>query len=503
MKSFRARLAVWYFSIIAVSLSVFGVGAWLAMRASLYHSIDESLSDRIQGVRHFMDEQISALSVNEIRDEFREHSILGPGGDLFQVCDGRGVWLYRSVPLENGQVPVRLPGQLGSSRPFENLVVQNTLLRTASERVLISGRPYTVQVAAPIGEAVESLERFGWALIIFIPVILLASSAGGYWVSRRALRPVDQIAAAARTISIQNLSERLLVPQTGDELQRLSETLNEMLGRLNDSVTRIAQFTADASHELRAPVALIRTTAELTLGRTRQPEEYEKAMREVLLESERTSHLLDSLLTLARGDSGTGALDFECLDIAVPLREAVLEGKKLAEEKQIVITSHPPQMGPAVSGDPDALRRVFLILIDNAIKYTQPGGAVEVSLRLSGDAAEVSVSDTGMGIANADQPHIFDRFWRADKVRSRETGGVGLGLSIARWIIDQHHGSITVESQEGKGSTFRVSIPLASSKESEFADQNEPGNHQHASEDPPDARRMNIESNPAEVIDSD
>jgi hypothetical protein len=160
MRSFRTRLAAWYFTIIAAGLSVFGVGAWLAMRSSLYHSVDDSLSDRIQGVKHFMDEQISALSVNEIRDEFREHSILGPGGDLFQVCDERGAWLYRSQPLENNQVTIHLPNELRNTPILENTVVAGIPLRIASQRVVVNGHPYSVLVATPMGEILESLERF-------------------------------------------------------------------------------------------------------------------------------------------------------------------------------------------------------------------------------------------------------------------------------------------------------------------------------------------------------
>jgi heavy metal sensor kinase len=460
-RSFRSRLAAWYFLIIAAGLSVFGVGAWLGMRASLYHSIDESLGDRIQGVKHFMDEQISALSVNEIRDEFREHSVLGPGGDLFQVCDERGTWLYRSQPLENGQVSIRRPDELGVSPLIENIVVQKTPLRMASQRVLVGGRPYSVQVAAPIAEVLEALDRFRWTLIILIPVVLVVSSAGGYWISRRALKPVDQIAATAQSISIQNLSQRLSDPETGDELQRLSQTLNGMLARLEDSVRRIKQFTADASHELRAPVALIRTTAEFTLGRRRNPDEYERAMKQILIESERTTHLLDSLLTLARGDAGIESLELVRMDVAEALREAVAEGRRFAVEKRIVLHCEIPNGAIEINGDPDAIRRVFLILIDNAVKYTEPGGEVRAWVHASSDSAEAAVADTGIGIAKHDQPHIFDRFWRADKVRSRETGGVGLGLSIAHSIIDQHHGTILVESEPGKGSVFRVSLPLA------------------------------------------
>jgi heavy metal sensor kinase len=458
-RSFRARLAAWYFTIIATGLCVFGAGSLVAIKASLYQSIDDSLSDRIQGIKRFMDVQISALSINEIRDEFREHSILGPGGDLFQVCDDRGAWLYRSQPLESNQVPIRLPSQLGNGPAREDIRVANTPLRVASQRIVVSGQPYTVQVAAPIGEILESLERFRWMLVVFIPIVLLASSAGGYLVSRRALKPVDEISATARSISIHNLSERLTVPRTGDELERLSETLNGMLGRLDDSVRRMTQFTADASHELRAPVALIRATAELTVERRRGPEEYESAMKDVLLEAERTTHLLDSLLTLARGDSGVDTLDLIPMDLGEAVREAIEESQKFAAEKNIGVDYRMVDRGLEIDGDFHTVRRLFVILIDNAVKYTNPGGNIRVTVEANGKLAVAAVSDTGIGIARQDQAHIFDRFWRVDKVRSRAGGGAGLGLSIARWIVDQHHGTIEVESKPGLGTTFRISFP--------------------------------------------
>jgi heavy metal sensor kinase len=469
-QSFRARLAAWYFTIIAASLCVFAIGSLFGIKASLYHAIDDSLSDRIQGINRFMRAQISALSVNEIRDEFREHSILGPGGDLFQVCDDRGAWLYRSQPLENNQVPIRLPSQLGNGTVREDTRVAETPLRVASQRIVVNGRQYTVQVAAPIGEILESLERFRWTLIVFIPVVLLASSAGGYVVSRRALKPVDEISTTARSISIHNLSERLVVPQSGDELQHLTETLNEMLARLNDAVQRMTQFTADASHELRAPVALIRTTAELTLGRRRDPDEYESAMRDVLVEAERTTHLLDSLLTLARGDSGMDTLELVPTDLGEAVREAIEERQTFAAEKNIGIDFDIPECDVEVNGDTHALRRLFVILIDNAVKYTNPEGNIRITVAARGESVEAAVADTGIGIAKQDQAHIFDRFWRVDKVRSRAGGGAGLGLSIARWIVHQHHGTIAVESEPGRGSIFRITVSRTSSSAGTYHD---------------------------------
>jgi signal transduction histidine kinase len=275
------RLAGWYSLVFACGLAASSVATWFAMRASIYHAVDDELRDRVRGVKSFMDNQISALSLVEIRDEFREHSVLGPGGDLFQVCDRQGQWLYRSESLEKAEVPIEKPGVLDNPR-FENRPVDRRQLRFYSQRIAVNGNPYTVQVATVMDEANEALERFRLMLALLMPLLLIGAAAGGYWLSRRALGPVDEISRAAQRISIENLADRLTVPETGDQLQRLSETLNAMFSRLDASVGRMRQFTADASHELRAPVSLIRTTAEVAVQRDRTAEEYRESLEEIL-----------------------------------------------------------------------------------------------------------------------------------------------------------------------------------------------------------------------------
>jgi len=222
--SIRIRLTAWYLIMLALGLSVFGVGSWFAMRVSAFNTIDDELEDRIRGVERFMKLQIASLSPIEIRDEFREHSVLGPGGDLFQVCNEKGEWLYRSAVLENSQVPIRLPNQLGLQPVYENLSVQSTPVRFATGRVVVNDHPYTIQVAAPLKEFSEALERFRLILWFSVPLLLIGAGLGGYLISRRALQPVDRITTAAESISISNLSDRLEVPKISDELQRLSET---------------------------------------------------------------------------------------------------------------------------------------------------------------------------------------------------------------------------------------------------------------------------------------
>jgi heavy metal sensor kinase len=454
------RLAAWYSLVLAAGLAVFSVAAWFGMRASLFHAYDDELRDRVKGVQKFMDMQISALSVSEIRDEFREHSVLGPGGDLFQVCNEQGEWLYRSVPLENGNVPIEKPSQLESPR-FETLSVAGRPLRFYSQRIVVDGQPYTVQVASPLHEALEAMNAFALMLVFAVPVLLAIAMAGGYWLSKRALDPVGQIASAAQRISIENLAERLPVANTGDQLQRLSQTLNQMFSRLESSVRGIKQFTADASHELRAPIALIRTTAEVAVqNRKREAGEYLAALDDVLAESERTSQVVESLMLLARADAEKEPIERAPVDLCNTVRVAAEQGEKLARSRHVQFSAHVPPGPLRICADAEAIRRAVLVLIDNAVKYSNPGGHVSASVGVDGTDAVVSVADTGMGISPEDLPHIFDRFWRADKARSRSHGGAGLGLSIARWIADVHRGSIEVESTVGQGSVFRLRIPL-------------------------------------------
>jgi heavy metal sensor kinase len=451
-------LAAWYFLVFACGVAAFSVVAWFAMRASLYHATDEALEDRVRGVQNFMERQIASLSIPEIRDEFREHSVLGPGGDLFQVADSERRWLYRSVPLENNNLPITAPSALPSPR-FETTLVQGHALRFYSQRVLVHGNAYTVQVATTMDEAFEALQRFRVMLLFAAPLLLIGASAGGYWISRHALAPVDAISRAATRISIENLTERLQVPKTGDQLQRLSETLNAMLARLESSVRRMAQFTADASHELRAPVSLIRTTAEIAaMKRDRPAAEYLAALDDIHEEAERTSQVVDSLMLLARADSAKETLECISVDAAAVVRSAAEQGERLARSRGVSFVLKLPEDEVPVHADPDSLRRALLILIDNAAKYTPEGGLIKVGLDRRDAEAVAYVSDTGIGITAADLPHVFDRFWRADKARSREQSGAGLGLSIAKWIVDMHGGTLAVRSEPGKGSVFEIKL---------------------------------------------
>ena len=280
--------------------------------------------------------------------------------------------------------------------------------------------------------------------------------------SRRALAPVDRITKDARAISVTNLSTRLEVSAAKDELQRLAQTLNDMLERIEKEMKRIVQFTADASHELRAPLTLVHTAAEFSLRRERTREDLLEAMRKIVRESERMARLVDDLLLLARADSNTHELRLEPTNIAATGREAADLALTLAQAKNVQLFSDIPVDPLLVSGNEQLLEQLWLILLDNAVKYTPEGGSIRFAMRAVNSHLETTVRDTGIGIARSDLPRVYDRFWRADKVRSREAGGSGLGLSIARWIVESHRGEIEIDSEPGRGSQVTVRIPFAS-----------------------------------------
>jgi heavy metal sensor kinase len=339
-----------------------------------------------------------------------------------------------------------------------------TPLRILAVRRTVRGHEFDLHLGTDLTVPFEVLRRFRLLLILSAPIVLICASAAGYWVSKRALEPVSQLTAAARSISAANLNDRLAEPQSGDELQALAETLNGMLGRIEDAFRHMTQFTANASHELRTPLALMRTTSEVALLSVNgSAATYREALHRILREAEKSTDLLDDMLRLARADSATRALALEPIEIGPTIEQACEGVEPLACEKNLELKLGEWAGTAWVAADSGHLHRLWLILLDNAIKYTPAGGSIQVIWRLASPNTVVcEVKDSGIGIAESDIPHIFERFFRADKARSREQSGAGLGLSIARCIVDAHHGTIEVESALGLGSLFRVSLPTIS-----------------------------------------
>jgi heavy metal sensor kinase len=292
-----------------------------------------------------------------------------------------------------------------------------------------------------------------------MPFIVSVAVAGGYWLMRRSLQPVDEITKRAEGITSTNLSERLPVIRTGDELERLSTSLNRMIERLDDAFQHINRFSADASHELRTPLTILQLELEGIAQNYRGDPTRADQIGSALEETHRMSRIVESLLAISRLDAGEVKMEKTRIDLGELAASTALEMALLANEKSIqVLCDGAP--GIRVEGDRTRLQQVIVNLIDNAIKYTHEGGKVEVSVHREANTAVLEVSDNGPGILPHALPHVFERFYRADKARSRASGGTGLGLSIVKAICSAHNAEVSVSSQEGRGSCFRVELPL-------------------------------------------
>lgn len=458
-RSIRFRLTAWYTAILVITFTLAGAFVLFVVRDAAEDTIDNDLRARIAAVSEYVPSILAGRPGGNTADVLEDHFTAGPGGVWLQLADTAGHWVFRSDPEYPGALPP--PSVSGLRRRGRARTIP---IRGRPTRVLTIAVPGGIaELGAPMDEFEEMFGQLRWALGLTSPLLLILACIGGYWLSGRALRPVDEIDRTVRRIGSRTLSERLALRNTGDELDRLSLTINQMLERLESAFKLVVQFTADASHELRTPVAIIRTTAEVTRESRRTTEEHEEAWDQVVLQSERMSRLVDDLLLLARADAGHSDVIFEAVDLAEIVNAVTAEVKVLAVASGLDLSRSAPPSCPAF-GDPDAIRRLLLILLDNAIKYTPPGGTISVHLdirnSLTGNHAVVEIKDTGIGIAPADLPHVFDRFFRVSTDRSRKTGGSGLGLAIAKWLVSLHHGEILVESELGVGSVFRVLLPL-------------------------------------------
>jgi len=456
--SIGVRLMLWYLAIFALGEIVFGASMWFILRDNLYDLVDDQLESQVEDVKTFLQAQSKDASITKLREELRETYAAEHSGDLLQISADTGDVVYRSAFLESHQSILLSPAQIQDLQ-IRSQHADGKHFRFAFAKVSVNGHAYTVEMGAPADDAVDTLGLFRSSLLMFAPVLLIVAAVVGYWTSRRALGPVDSLVRTAHQISGTNLNSRLQKLETGDELQRLSDTLNDMLDRIECAFLRVTRFTADASHELRTPVSLIRTEAELALRRSRGEAEYKESLRHILEEAERTSLLIEQLLELARADSGREAVDLQCIDVAPMLRSIADSWRQVAVMRNLEFSSAIGDQISPVLGDETLLRRLADILLDNAFKYTPSPGSVRLALELVQDEVVITVQDSGVGIAKEDQSKIFERFYRVDKARSRSQGGTGLGLAIAQWIVMQHHGSITVQSEPTEGATFRVELP--------------------------------------------
>lgn len=452
--SISVRLTFWFSSIFLLGFIAFGIAMWFDLAYSLSQGRDRTLFRR---AGRFADVVTSSAGLPESGQarRFAEFADATPEGNLIHIFDASGSRLLPRIP-DPSDFPWPSPS-LYSRRQFREVLYRGRHFRIFIYPVQIGPRTLTILVAGQLEDNRGLLARFETGLFASIPALLIVSALGGYWLSRRVLRPIDRLTTAVRSISIGNLSGRLPIGSTRDELQRLAVTCNGMLSRVEDSVARIQRFTADASHELRSPISFVRTVAEVALGNPQIDQESRESFESILGESVEASRLLEDMLVLARADSQQSDLLFEPVDLADVLDEVRHRASSLAEAKNQKLTVG--RSGSArVHGDRPSLRRLLWTLVDNAVKYTPSGGRIELSLKTHGSEAHLIVRDSGIGIPQEKLQRVFERFFRADASRTQVEGS-GLGLAIAKWIADMHHAAIAVESTEGRGTTFRVVFP--------------------------------------------
>ena len=460
INSIKFRFTIWYLLVLAVLLGALSAGVYFYLSRSLYRSLDDSLELRSQQICS-VPPVLESIWHGEFQEELGEIVMLYfyTGSELVQVSPPE-----MSVSLSQEFIYEAINGR-SSFATIEAADGQGLRLLAVPIHLGIPGLPLSSQPGALIiGRSTKQIDQALHGLVRTLAIAdalaLAVAAGGGIFLARRALKPVDKIAETAQEIGETDLSRRINV-NTKDELGRLAATLNAMIGRLEKAFQRQKQFTSDASHELRAPLAVIEAESSLALQKERPPSDYRQSLETISQESKQMSSLIEQLLTLARADAGKEQWNFTDVNLGRVITNLSADVEVLCQEKGLSC-----QLGQiqdlVVKGDAARLRELFMNLLDNAIRYTPAPGTVSVSLHREGEMAIVAIKDTGVGIAAEDMPFIFERFYRVDKARSRAQGGTGLGLAICRYIAEAHGGKIEVESQVGVGSTFSVWLPLLS-----------------------------------------
>lgn len=455
LHSIRWRLQVWHGAVLAIVLIGFGATIWHLQEASAYQRIDRELEQRVAAV---------AGAVRDGSDPFDRRPPTrtgdagrrpprGAGGvattdsELYYVAwaaDGR--LLQQSV-----SAPANVP------RPDRTSEQRSQRLRgSVREFVFFTPQGDCILIGRDIADELQAMRRFLWLLVVAGSTVFVLGLAGGWWASSRALKPIAHISDTATRIAAGDLSQRIPTPEAGSELADLADVLNTAFARIQDGFARQTRFTADASHELRTPVAVVLTQTQSALARERSIDEY----RESLAACERAAHrmagLIESLLTLARLDAGTASERSAC-DLGRVVLDAVDLVRPLAMQQDITIDAH-CDTARCFANAPE-LGQVATNILANAITYSAPGGRVHITTAVTGEAATLTVTDTGIGIAPEHLPHIFDRFYRVDGVRTSSRGRSGLGLAITKAIVDAHGGSIQATSTLGRGTQMVVTFP--------------------------------------------
>lgn len=464
-RSIRFRLTIWYSGLLVILFVFFGTAVYLGLSRYLRWQLEGSLANEARQVGETLLAHVEESGEPYVIDEINEHFAPEINSRFLRITRQDSFVLYLSGPPQDksfdpSSVSPALAGVHTPSWRKEQVHRGESLLIWTLPFVTAKGNKFFIESGAPIAPIDKVLHGLLVILASGLPVVVAIAVAGGYLLTRRALAPVDEITRTAERITSRNLAERLPVAQTGDELQRLSVSLNHMIERLEEAFQHISRFTADASHELRTPLTALRGELEAISQQPGLSLDVRNTIGSALEEADRLAKIVESLLAISRLETGEARMERVQFDLAELVTTTAEHLRLLAEDKQIVLSCQAREK-VIVEGDRARLKQVVVNLLDNAIKYTAGGGSVDILVRRFPLNAVVEVRDTGAGIPAKAAPHIFDRFYRADKARSHHPGGAGLGLSIVKSICAAHGGQVSVESQEGHGACFRLELPLA------------------------------------------
>jgi len=453
--SIRWKLTLWHSAMLAGVLAVFGISVYLLMQRGFQNRTSESLSMQMTVIE---DQLARPRGQTVLRERLERQYARHPAFDI-QVTGVDGTIWMRGDRIRDRGLPSPSKPAVADHDVFDSFTVAGLgRFRMLSRLTNRSGLPLLVQIATSLDENDKQLGSLMAILLLVGPLAVGCTLGGGYLLARHALAPVERMAATADEITATQLDRRLHEPNPDDELGRLARTLNGMIARLERSFEEVRRFTADAAHELRTPLAILRNEAEVALRIPQESEQYRDCLENMLEEIDHLSRLSEALLFLFRADAGLGARARDLLSLDQIVREIADHMRVVAAEQHQELTVDAPS--PChVLGNAEQLRRLLFNLLDNAIKFTPPDGTIGIRVECAQGQASVIVSDTGIGIAPEHLPRIFDRFYRVDSARGRRTGGNGLGLSICKSIAEAHQGFIEVVSQPGKGTQVTLTLP--------------------------------------------
>jgi two-component system heavy metal sensor histidine kinase CusS len=458
--SVRVRLMLLYFTVTCAGLIFFGLLSYGALRYALLEGKKTHLEGREDRLLQLIRENRSKGVFGSLEEQLNNYALVTHEGNLFRVRNPDGTYLF---PAKGVWADWALPAEEECmDRAFIVTKLGGVPVLVMCHKADLDGRGVVLHIGGVLDEEAYMLRRYRNALLLLLPLVLLLTSVGGYFLSRLALKPVHRMTRAALDIGVGNLSKRLPVPVANDEIQDLAVAWNQLLTRLEDAVLRLSRFSADASHDLRTSITIMLATAQLSLRRGMTAEEHREDLGRIATECRTASTLLDALLALAQSDNFLHEMDLKKIDLCDLVVNGCRRVEDLAESNGILLDWRLPVERVKIDGDELLLQRLLGILLENAIRYTPAGGEISAEVSISANRALVTVRDSGVGMSEEVRRKVFDRFYQADLRERKSSAGNGLGLSIGKWIADAHGAELTLESTPALGSAFQIRFPLKS-----------------------------------------